>query len=578
MQDVLLNAMTSEEDPGTIAYREQFSASAPVVLCTHAMLAVDIRLRMMDAGRDKEASPLLESIREELSSVYGQLKKATGTATKKALRQELRLLEDEITEQLARLGEDAGMLPNYQYLLVDEAHQLEAAFSNVLSDYVSIRKAALQYAKYREETGRASGIRLDDVRRANEIVEKLTYKTEKEDFSQVNIPLSDAATRNLIDELGRLFGKAKRTKKNAAPRLYWDIRENQRKLRVASKTHYLLLSCSPVRRYPRIVAGKPDVSQYLKVLWKSATGAACLSATLYLPVENGYSLAYQAECLALPVGRTLEFEPIVPEWLRPQVEAVWLPADVSLKHRYWLRPPARRDKLTPQAWGARERAWLGDVAASLVEIDETARGGVLVLLTAYTSVAKLEQLLHDANPALTDRLVVASRSETLEQQRVRFLKLTEAGIRPIWLAIGGAWTGMDLSADAYRKVIGKPVKEDWILTDLVIPRIPLGTNQSITHRYRMERRPGGQWDLQHGMFMLRQGIGRLIRSENLPGHRRIFLLDSRINDPAQKVLGARVRRILQGYDVRTWEQSTPAAESRGRGVSFTLGEKIYSIY
>ena len=50
-----------------------------------------------------------------------------------------------------------------------------------------------------------------------------------------------------------------------------------------------------------------------------------------------------------------------------------------------------------------------------------------------------------------------------------------AGHRPIWVATGGAWTGRDLRD---RSVPGDRAGDDLLLTDMVIPALPFGTDRS----------------------------------------------------------------------------------------------------
>ena len=92
------------------------------------------------------------------------------------------------------------------------------------------------------------------------------------------------------------------------------------------------------------------------------------------------------------------------------------------------------------------------------------------------------------------------------------------GSKVLWLAVGAAWTGLDIKHDPN------------LLTDLVIPRLPFGQNRTTTHDARVQRTGGWSSELMNAVMFYRQGIGRLVRQEGLPKNRRIFVLDARIND------------------------------------------------
>jgi len=565
VDDVSLTASVSSDDPGENAYQAQFRTNAPIVFCTHAMLAVNIRFKMNALRRNKESEEL-RHVQEEIEAILARRKRMDlAEHDREKDRKQLMDLLFRRIELQAEAVMDEGRLPRYNYLLIDEAHLLENAFANLLSQQVSLRKVASNLKKYWGELKRKSGVTQKDLKHANELVDRLSRWLEKNgNGNEMQVPGRSVEqgliVRMDLEELGLLAEKVRAPSANsdeARPdyrlvQRYYELKASSQELLLASKTNYLWMRGSPVLKYPSVIFGKPDVSYYLQHLWESARGAACLSATLYLPVVSGVSLGYQKECLALPRHRLREYPPIQPEWVKTQVEAVYLP---SPKAAADLRPPLARDKLDGPEWAEAEDRWLASVASRLRDIDQDAKGGILVLMTAYRAVERLHWMLAQI-PEMSGRLVVANRKVPLDTQRDAFFALTRGGVRPIWLAIGGAWTGVDISAAAYSRATGEylPPEKDWVLTDLVIPRIPLGTNQSITHKYRMESRPGGQWEVLHALFVLRQGIGRLVRSENLPGKRRIHLLDGRMADPEHKELAARVRRILDGYSLKEWDQ------------------------
>ncbi|EQD33127.1 DEAD/DEAH box helicase, partial [mine drainage metagenome] len=136
----------------------------------------------------------------------------------------------------------------------------------------------------------------------------------------------------------------------------------------------------------------------------------------------------------------------------------------------------------------------------------------------------------------------------LEDARRRFLNVIANGRRPCLLGVGSAWTGLDLSGDGLAAITGRHVaeSEDQVVTDLIIPTAPIGTNRSLTQAWRKERM-GMVAEVGATSLMFRQGIGRLVRREGLPRNRRLHFLDTRIYDPAWRLLLQPVVKALAPY-------------------------------
>jgi ATP-dependent DNA helicase DinG len=114
------------------------------------------------------------------------------------------------------------------------------------------------------------------------------------------------------------------------------------------------------------------------------------------------------------------------------------------------------------------------------------------------------------------------------------------GERAVWLGVGAAWTGVDLSNASV------PAKDDLVLTDLIIPRVPMGTNRTLSHlRRRAFRRDGFLLEAKECAMAFAQGIGRLVRREGVE-HRRLWVLDARLGDRKLGYLSA-IRNLLAEY-------------------------------
>jgi CRISPR type IV-associated DEAD/DEAH-box helicase Csf4 len=117
------------------------------------------------------------------------------------------------------------------------------------------------------------------------------------------------------------------------------------------------------------------------------------------------------------------------------------------------------------------------VADELVKIYDTAAGGCLVLMTSYASVAKVKNFLQQ-HSHIASHLIFAQQGEvasidksksnsiTVDEQRRKFLHLAFQGKKAIWLALGNAWTGINLSGgDPMKELYGAeiPANEDNVL-------------------------------------------------------------------------------------------------------------------
>ncbi len=117
------------------------------------------------------------------------------------------------------------------------------------------------------------------------------------------------------------------------------------------------------------------------------------------------------------------------------------------------------------------------------------------------------------------------------------------GHRPVWIATGGAWTGLDLSDSGVSAV------EDTLLTDLIVTATPFGMVRTSTHLSRVSR-TGFINEKRAALMMLRQGLGRLIRREGLM-HRRLWFLDGRFALPQHASLMSEVKGLMQAFANRS---------------------------
>lgn len=554
VEAVRLNTATPKDDPGARAYEMQFMVDpehkgTEIIYCSHTMVAIDARRRLIEISRSEDAKKCKADTAEMLKQ--DDLKKEE---IKKVFAQ-----RDEVLGGLAReAAHEMGSLPAWQYLLVDEAHIFETNVANVLGSNLSLFSYHSTINRLRD----AGILSRNAAQRVDEAFKILQGMPSKNDAAIDLMNTTDRqvhTSRAALSEMADAFASAKianSMKETASPNnallvVAMRAAEGIRgALRIASKadmTSRVSLEFTPKRAYPLLRYGRKSVSRELNFIWSLATSAACVSATLYLRKADADSCQFMAGILSVPDNRLQSFPVIRPQWTYAPVAGLWTPTPVKVGGRYWLRPPSRADKLDAKGLQAAESAWLDELAEEIVRIRETAAGGTLVLMTSYDSVKGVAERIG----ARIDEKVVAHRDHTMADQLALFAEYALAGRKPIWLAVGGAWTGLDVNGANYG--IDDPAKDN-LLTDLVIPRIPFAGNKSITHMYRMEILSDAPWELLDTSLRFKQGLGRLIRREGLPKNRRIFVLDGRVNDPGFGGYFSIITRIMAAYPAQVWER------------------------
>lgn len=241
----------------------------------------------------------------------------------------------------------------------------------------------------------------------------------------------------------------------------------------------LRFEVSPVRKYPQLAIGRANLAKAMDYMWDHVIGAALVSATLYSDDNSAKLIRWK---LGVPPARALYLPAVHPGWV---AEAVQL-SDL-------------RVNIVPDDG----EAWLNELAAATARISGKAAGGTLVLCTSHNNAQALAQRLA---PTLENRLVLQTASNSASICASEYKALYRQGIKPVWIGLGAAWTGIDLSD------VENPAEDDWMLSDLIITRLPLGINRSLTHERRVSL-AGFSIVAQEAAWQLRQGLGRLVRRE-----------------------------------------------------------------
>jgi CRISPR type IV-associated DEAD/DEAH-box helicase Csf4 len=465
----------------------------------------------------------------------------------------------------ADISEEDGLLPGYQYLCVDEAHLLESNFSNALSEYVSMRTLLRNVRNFKTLGGNISSKQLEHLADAVDLMQARSEVLDDNTIMlthRTSVAHSIRAQLSIIADVLFDLPTPSKSKDNDLLAAHIALKRMAATIRTASSEAVkgqAYLRFSPVRAFPQLFLGRSSVQSVLQRMWEGVEAGVAASATLYLRKGAGFSASYQRILLAIPDYRAKEYKPVFPDFLLTAVQGIWIPVKASsgeATNRIWLRPPTRADALSAAAKAAAEQEWISELAPVVHHIVDTAAGGTLILMTSYASASALAAVIGPS-----PYLVVAQSDLPLASQSERFLKLAHAGHKPVWIATGGAWTGLDIGGhDPYARLFGEQIAAnlDNILTDLIIPRIPFGTNQSITHAFRLKNNPGIPWEMLHATFLTKQGIGRLIRRDGLPANRRIWLLDGRLNDPGMSNYIQGIRNVVSCY--RQFDLVLPASK------------------
>jgi ATP-dependent DNA helicase DinG len=485
--------------------------TAKVVICTHTMLGLSAMHRMRSV---EELRRRIEALDIQIEQATLKEKPATVERLQRQRKRAAALLAERESDEDISASEP--ILPEYGALFIDEAHQFEANIANLRSSDVNPRLLAQQVEKLMPEfvacRKKVAAEKLAGV--LGQIHDKaiLAGKFSKEDRVRVNGP-ADIVNQAVADVITPFFIQIRDEIKIAnLTRKCPTARSALNPLAVVTRniqTHGdgVWLNFSPRRRYPSLHTGPRSVKTLMERIWDQVECAALLSATLALPDAAGLPrVGFMTTEMAVPAHRILVTPPITQPWLYvPTLHCIG-------RGRDDLRAP--RD-MSDEGEGVNVDAvqWADRIAHEILAVAESAKGGTLVLTTSYDRIKLLAKALHD----LKGRLVVQSRKRGVRSAQVDFI--SKNGTRPIWLATGPAWTGLDLREE------GVDAKDDFLLTDLVIANLPFGTNRSTTHAARMEWQRTAERD--RAALEFKQGIGRLVRREGVT-ERRIHILDPRV--------------------------------------------------
>lgn len=523
-----LDNRDADTDPGYVAYRKQWTglANAGVLVMTHAMLASLTWRRVMAQSR------ALKSNAEVVEAI------AMWSATPRDQR-ELRLYEV-LNAIYASSNDGSGheVIPDLALLVVDEAHQLEDSFAMVLSRTVSIWALRRDMKALHQQHPKV--VRHTDVEGIDAIWGRLRT------MGDVDGALLSEELKGAVSDLGELLSRiAARKGRGIGESAQWRrLQSVANSLRIATLSKAgseslveVMMTWSPDRMWPQLTVGRLSYAREMHYLWTNiAEQSILVSGTLYEELPQ-LSCEATRRALNVPFDLMMTMEP---------VHAPWQYAPVTVCMVGNLSSPGGRPRFLRPRQNSEARVistddevlhedWCRDVVGYILEAHREGAGGMLVLGTAFRDLNAIGSMLREkmSAPVLEHRpgLPLASLRE-------QFLAMAEDRQRPILLAAGGAWTGFDLHSTS----------EPDALTDLVMINAPFGAvTRTLAREVRMRSRGGFNMLVSQVTVLVRQGLGRLVRSPNTTANRRIHWLDAKIHHPTTAGLLNPVKRVLAKY-------------------------------
>lgn len=475
-----------------------------------------IVLSGVDDPADCKAEALYRSLRDRKTNAQAQIilcshhMLAAHTRMMQLLANSQMNLELEMPGESAEEAKEAlremgvlGLPAEIDMLIVDEAHLLEQAFAAINSHALHLQTL--------------DRIIKRNIKRGKKKLQLATEKLDavirtKGDFMATisEIPQAMPALNELLEAISDLPPQ----KLDPEAAMVLRIARNAASAALQGR-QTIRFELSPVKKYPRMIVGRASLENAMMQLWDRTAGAILVSATLYSLDGRPNMMRWK---LGIPENRCYAPASVHPDW-------VFKP--VTVHSRPSLTIP---DDST---------SWIAQVAGTIEEVATQAAGGTLVLATSYRTA---EDLAAQLDSHLGERLVVQTRQQGALACKIIYMELYKQGKRPVWLGLGAAWTGIDLSDHS------SPASDDRAVSDLVIPRLPMGVNRTLQHERRVRIRGFGVVR-QETSWYLRQGIGRLVRREGVAA-KNLWLLDPRIYSelPEDKWATAIARPLLAKYN------------------------------
>lgn len=521
------------DDAGGSAYRQQFAdmSEGRLIVLTHAMLAHLLKRRFIASLKATKGDDAIK------------LAIARWRDTPPALR-DGHLFSELNALVCDMVAEDVKVfLPDADLLVIDEAHAFRIAVTQAFETHESMA-SLVQHARqlntdypevFHRDSSHLLSAMLQDMRSLGADAEVLEFERSSALLLQLSAAIQQALTtkasapkRKKAQAMNSRHGR----KLTSFARAVEAFANN-----VQGSPHFrALLHWSPKRDYPRLSFGARDVKRECNFLWTNiAQRTLLVSGTLY--EENPLPTCETArQQLAVPHEMLRTMSPIHAKWQIDPVTLFVVAPIQDLDGRARFCRPLSKGQVNPGLYERELESWRDDAVNYVQRVHKTSAGGVLVVGTAFADIHAISDRI--AKSDLKTVLLVHRKGVSLSGLREQFLAAARQGLKPILFGVGGVWTGFDLydaeSPDA--------------LTDLVILNIPFGQQgQSIGALLDKLAEQSHFAVASHALMLVRQVLGRLVRSPNTPPNRRIHLLDARIHRSEWRGITAPIRRFLARY-------------------------------